>query len=1004
MRHDGAMQIGKGDSMVRNMLLWLLLMGVASPVLAQRLPPPALMVQENDRAKPLEISAVDTDVRIVGDIAETRTTMTFYNPQSRNMAGDLYFPLPEGATVSGYALDIEGKMVDGVVVEKDKARQVFEIEVRKGIDPGLVEWVKGNNFKTRVFPVPPKGSRTVMVRYVTPLVRDVSGPNYQLPLNYKSPVGTFHLRVEVVKPGAPPVVKSGTLANFSFAAWRESFVAETTIKGKPLVDDLTIAVPDTRPASVRVEAASDGTHYFYARMDRPRVLAAGDAKAPARIAILWDASGSMADVDRSSEIAVIDALLKRLGEVDVDLVLFRNEMEQPREFLVSGGDGRELIAALKGVAYDGGTQMGALRPLTGKVKVAFYLLCGDGLSNFGKEEPSRFDAPIFALGPNSQTNHPFMRYLALASGGAYYNLTRMEPEAVAKQIGKKPFSYLRTEVIQGRVEGIYPSVPQPMPGEFFLAGRLLSDQATIRIHFGLAGGEGDSQDFIVEKSAASTGSIMRIFWAQKKLEELLIFPEKNADELLATGQEFGLVTPGSSLMVLERLEQYVEHRIEPPESLPEMRAEYRAQVDEFHRQRAAEEEDKIQHVLSLWQTRIEWWNKEFKYPKDLRVNQEEAKEAMSGSAMGMGGSGSGGGSARGMASISLGVAGSADDGGAPSEAEAPMMEEREARREAPPAAKKSKAKDDDGDAAYRAPEPTIALKPWNPETPYVKALEKAGKRDLFTVYIAQRKEFGDSPAFFLDCADFFYRKENKALALQVLSNIVELGLEDPALYRVTAHRLTQKGELELARLLFEKVLKLRPEEPQSYRDLALVLDQMEVFDRAVELLYHVVLNQWDRFDGIEVIALMELNRILARAKRAGKGISRVDKRLTKLLDVDVRIILTWDTDLTDMDLWVTEPSGEKADYSNNNTTIGGLVSRDFTQGYGPEEYVLKKSMAGKYKIEANYYGSSAPTLTGAVTLQVDIFTNYGRENEQRQTLTLRLTQSKDVVHVGDVTF
>ena len=108
--------------------------------------------------------------------------------------------------------------------------------------------------------------------------------------------------------------------------------------------------------------------------------------------------------------------------------------------------------------------------------------------------------------------------------------------------------------------------------------------------------------------------------------------------------------------------------------------------------------------------------------------------------------------------------------------------------------------------------------------------------------------------------------------------------------------------------------------------------------------------------------------------------------------------------MTDMDLWVTEPSGEKAYYGNNNTTIGGLVSRDFTQGYGPEEYVLKKSMSGQYKLEANYYGSSAPTLTGAVTLQVDVFTNYGRANEKRQTLTIRLTQSKDVVHVGDVTF
>ena len=61
----------------------------------------------------------------------------------------------------------------------------------------------------------------------------------------------------------------------------------------------------------------------------------------------------------------------------------------------------------------------------------------------------------------------------------------------------------------------------------------------------------------------------------------------------------------------------------------------------------------------------------------------------------------------------------------------------------------------------------------------------------------------------------------------------------------------------------------------------------------------------------------------------------------KNLDCDVRIVLTWDADLTDVDLWVTEPSGEKCFYDHNRTTIGGMLCRDFTQGYGPEEYCLR---------------------------------------------------------------
>ena len=130
----------------------------------------------------------------------------------------------------------------------------------------------------------------------------------------------------------------------------------------------------------------------------------------------------------------------------------------------------------------------------------------------------------------------------------------------------------------------------------------------------------------------------------------------------------------------------------------------------------------------------------------------------------------------------------------------------------------------------------------------------------------------------------------------------------------------------------------------------------------------------------------------------------VDPRLVRRLDVDLRIVLTWDADMADMDLWVAEPSGERAYYSHPRTTIGGQMSRDFTNGYGPEEYCLKRAQRGEFRIEANYFGSSAPALSGAVTLQAEVFTNYGRSNEKRETITLRLKERKETFEVGVVEF
>lgn len=472
---------------------------------------------------------------------------------------------------------------------------------------------------------------------------------------------------------------------------------------------------------------------------------------------------------------------------------------------------------------------------------------------------------------------------------------------------------------------------------------------------------------------------MRLLYAQKKMEALQIFPKRHEKELLEIGQQYGLVTPGASLLVLENVRQYVEHLIPPPETLPELRRQYMEMVEQKTLQQQKHKKDKLETVLVLWQKRVDWWNREFSYLKDFKYEppKQEAKAALRGGAPGEVDAGR---------PLGLWPAPPlAMDSPAPR-----TMAAREAEKEGtPPAA-----------------EPTMAIKAWDPDTPYLKELKQAAPADYLTVYLEQRRRFGESPAFFVDCADFFFQRKEDKLGLRVLSNIAEMELENPALLRVLAHKLAQQNYLELSRGAFEEVLSLRPEEPQSYRDLALVLDRLQQYQKAVELFNQVVMQDWDRFPEIEVVALMELNRTIAAAKRAGVNTAAfpVDPRLEKLLDLDLRIVLTWDADLTDMDLWVVEPSEEVANYTHHLTTIGGHVSRDVTDGYGPEEYVLKKAMKGRYQVKTKYYANRSPSLTGGVTLQVEVFTNYGRANEKRRAITLRLQEARDFFVVGEVDF
>ena len=131
---------------MRKLLLLFLVLVAALPVLAQE-SAPAIIVQNEGKAEPLGLVGLNVEARIIGYAAETTATMTFANPQARPTQGDLYFPLPEGATVSGYALDIQGNMVDGVVVEKQRARDRVRGRNGPADRPGI-----GRMDQARVFP------------------------------------------------------------------------------------------------------------------------------------------------------------------------------------------------------------------------------------------------------------------------------------------------------------------------------------------------------------------------------------------------------------------------------------------------------------------------------------------------------------------------------------------------------------------------------------------------------------------------------------------------------------------------------------------------------------------------------------------------------------------------------------------------------------------------------------------------------------------------------------
>ncbi|MGC4000952.1 MAG: DUF2135 domain-containing protein [Anaeromyxobacter sp.] len=525
-----------------------------------------------------------------------------------------------------------------------------------------------------------------------------------------------------------------------------------------------------------------------------------------------------------------------------------------------------------------------------------------------------------------------------------------------------------------------------------VTGRLLAPEAQLTLVFTVGGAEVERRVVRVRAADAARPPEGRpgpvaVAWAQGQAEALGLFADRNADALLALGRRFGLVTAGTSILVLEDLQQHLEHGVEPAASRPALRQAYLAAISERDVRRRADEKAQLEAVVSAWKARVAWWEQPHVVPPGWRWQDEERKRARL--------------AAPAEAREEMDYAsGEGQVGGV-------------LRRSPPPPAPAAAAPMQKAKAEEPGADASIAIQPWDPQVPYLAALKGAAPGQAYAAYLAERARHA-GPGFYLDCAGWFLRSGQRALGIRVLSNLAELRLDDAALLRVMAWRLAEAGELELAARTLEKVQRLRPEEPQSRRDLALVLaDRAEAASqpadaaRAVALLWEVGRRSWERAPDLELVSLMELNRILARAERRGwkqvASAAPVDPRLRRLLTLDLRVSLSWDVDQTDVDLHLEEPTGEHAYYGHRETRMGGLVSHDVTQGYGPEEYLVRQAVPGDYAVKVHYYGSRAQTLVGPATLVATVYTNWGRPDEKRQVLTLRLDSPRDLEPVGVVT-
>ncbi len=547
----------------------------------------SLITEVDGREVPLSVGYHKVEVDIKDQIARSTIEQSFVNSTKQRLEGVFYFPLPAGASISGFGMWIGGELVEADIVEKQRAREIFEDILRRRKDPGLLEWSGGNLFKARVFPIEPQSEKRVRIRYTQTLPLQGSKLKYSYALNSEllrsRPLRDLSIRVNVDSAIAIKELNS-TSHELRIRKTANNAVAEFDAREFSPDKDFELEIELANPPAITVlphRRAADG--YFMMLLNPPgessglkrELLPEG---APLDLLILADTSASMDLAARRVQEQVLEGLLSMLGEEDrfqlmtVDLAPrpFRSEPLPATTANVAGA--MRFVEARESMGWtDLDRAFAKALSLAGPKTRLIYL--GDGIGTTGDASPEALAQRLRSMGANSQASAhaistsstyelPVLEAIASIGAGSLRE-AGSDPLATAQgflaEIAQPVIKDLSIDFEGLQVARVYPEVlpnlaagaQQVILGRYQPGSGPQKGRITVR---GTLAGEPlqFSTELELPESDAGNSFIPRL-WARKHVDALL--REGNNPlviaDIVSFSEEYGIMTPYTSLLVLE---------------------------------------------------------------------------------------------------------------------------------------------------------------------------------------------------------------------------------------------------------------------------------------------------------------------------------------------------------------------------------------------------------------------------------------------------------------------
>lgn len=554
------------------------------------------LVPTDGSLEPMRIHHHRVSVDVRERIAETRVEQTFLNTTDRTLEATYIFPVPERATVSGFAMWVNGQRLEGELLDSAQARSVYESIVARMRDPGLVEHIGGNLFRARVFPIAPHSEQRVEIRFSQTLEYQGSVVHYRYPLRTSGPstqtLADFTVSFDIASRTAIRAVYSPT-HNVSVSRENDHHVIASYEGTRAALDqdfDLYYAVDDGDVGLSLLTHRPPGEDGYFLAMIAPRTELTEHELASKEVLFVFDTSGSMAGDKIARARAALDYMLERLGPNDrFQVIRFSTDVE----VLFDGGASmpatpenvaRARYFASHFVAAGGTAIEPALREAlrtngASATSPRMVVFLTDGMPTVGTTDPGTIvrsitaaaqqsapgGARLFAFGVGDDVNTTFLDALArsAAGHGEYFrDGTEMERRLSLfyDRIAYPAVTNVRLTFPGASAYDIYPrELHELYRGEQVLVvGRYRGEGPARVVLEGRVGAEATSRSFGFDVSfpphELRNDFVPRV-WAVRKvgslLEEIRLNGERPElrEEVTTLARRFGLVTPYTSFLV-----------------------------------------------------------------------------------------------------------------------------------------------------------------------------------------------------------------------------------------------------------------------------------------------------------------------------------------------------------------------------------------------------------------------------------------------------------------------